>query len=81
MANFDSGVMKFIRAAAVVETCFPVDWRGNAEIACKHCNYFVRATQRCALNQQVVNFPERYVGQFCPLEIVEEDGNMEERTD
>ena len=81
MANFDSGVMKFIRAAAVVETGFPVDWRGNAEIACKHCNYFVRATQRCGLNQQVVNFPERYVGQFCPLEIVEEDGNMEERTD
>lgn len=73
MANFDSGVMKFIRAAAVVETGFPVDWRGNAEIACKHCNYFVRATRRCALNQQVVNFPEKYVGASCPLAIVEEN--------
>lgn len=81
MANFDSGVMKFIRAAAVVETGFPVDWRGNAEIACKHCNFFIRATQRCALNQEVVNFPERYVGHCCPLEIVEEDGSVEESTD
>lgn len=73
MPNFDSGVMKFIKAVAVVETSFPVDWRGNAEIACKHCNYFVRATQRCGLNQQVVNYPEKYVGNDCPLVMVEEN--------
>ena len=74
MANFDSGVMKYIKTYAVVETSFPVDWKGNAEIACKHCNYFVRATCRCGLTQQIVNFPDKYVGDTCPLqEVTEED--------
>ena len=73
MANFDTGVKRYIKARAVVEVNFPVDWRDNAEIACKHCNFFVRATQRCGLNQEIVNFPERYVGEYCPLVEVTED--------
>jgi hypothetical protein len=73
MANFDSGVKRFIMARAVVEVGFPVDWRDNAEIACKHCRFYVRATQRCGLNQELVNYPERYVGEYCPLEEVKED--------
>lgn len=73
MANFDTGVKEYIKAYAVVEVSFPVDWKGNAEIACKHCNFFVRATQRCGLTQQVVNFPDRYVGESCPLEEVTKD--------
>lgn len=74
MANFDTGVSKYIKTIAVVEQCFPVDWRGSVEIACKHCNFFVRATQRCGLTQQVVNFPEKGVGECCPLELVKEEG-------
>ena len=50
MADFSSGVKRFIKARAVVEVNFPVDWRDNPEIACKHCNFFVRATQRCGPN-------------------------------
>lgn len=73
MANFDSGVKGYIKAVAVVETNFPVDWKDNPEIACKHCNYYVRATQRCGLTQQIVNYPERYVGEDCPLVEVTED--------
>lgn len=73
MANFDDGVKRYIKAQAVVEVGFPVDWRDNPEIACKHCQFYVRATQRCALNQQVVNFPERYVGVDCPLEPIDEE--------
>lgn len=73
MACFDSGVKRYIKARAVVEVNFPVDWKDNAEIACKHCPFYVRATQKCALNQQIVNFPERYVGEYCPLEKVTED--------
>lgn len=73
MACFDNGVKRYIKARAVVEVSFPVDWRDNAEIACKHCNFFVRATQRCGLTQTIVNFPERYVGSECPLEEVTED--------
>lgn len=73
MANFDSGVKSYIKARAVVEVGFPVDWRGNVEIACKHCNFYVAATRRCGLNQQIVNYPEKYIGEHCPLEPVEEN--------
>ena len=73
MPSFDSGVARYIKARTVVEVGFPVDWRGSMEIACKHCPFYVRATQRCALNQAVVNYPEKYVGEYCPLEIIEEE--------
>ena len=73
MANFDTGVKRYIKCYAVVEVNFPVDWKDNAEIACKHCNFFVRATQRCGLTQNIVNYPERYIGECCPLEKVTED--------
>ena len=72
MADFSSGVKRYIKARAVVEVNFPVDWRDNEEVACKHCPFYVRSTQRCALNQQVVNYPEYYVGWDCPLEPIEE---------
>jgi hypothetical protein len=70
---FDTGVKEYVRAYAVVEVAFPVSWKGKREVACKHCQFYVRVTQRCALNQQVVNYPEEYVGAACPLQIVEEE--------
>lgn len=73
MANFDNGVARYVIGRAVVEVGFPVDFKGNAEIACKHCNFFVRATFRCGLNQQIVNYPEKFVGVNCPLERIEEN--------
>lgn len=73
MADFSSGVKRYIKARAVITVNFPVDFRDNAEIACKHCNFYVRATQRCGLTQQIVNYPERYIGECCPLEEVKED--------
>lgn len=75
MANFDSGVKEFIKCRAEVRVNFPVDWKGKSEIACKHCNFFVRATQRCGLTQQIVNYPDYYVGNDCPLEVIEEEVN------
>ena len=81
MARFDDGVAAYIIGRTVVENGFPVDRRGQAEIACKHCNFFVRATQRCGLTQQIVNYPEKYVGSCCPLEYeekpIEEDKEKE----
>lgn len=78
MANFDTGVKRYIKARAVVEVGFPVDWRDNEEIACKHCNFFIRATQRCGLTQTIVNFPERYIGTDCPLEPIREENENDE---
>ena len=57
MANFDTGVKRYIKARVTLEVGFPVDWRDNAEVACKHCPFYVRATQRCGLTQDLVNYP------------------------
>ena len=73
MARFDTGVSRYIKAQAMVEVGFPVDWRGSVEIACKHCPYFSRSTGRCNLTQSVVNFPDKFVGEQCPLEPIEEE--------
>ena len=73
MACFEDGVKRYIKAYAVVEVGFPVDWRDSAEIACKRCPFYVRATQRCGLNQEIVNYPEKFVGTNCPLQPIEEN--------
>lgn len=72
-ADFSSGVKRYIKARAVVEVGFPVDWKDNPDISCKQCPFYIRATQRCALNQEIVNYPERYIGAACPLVPVEEE--------
>lgn len=77
MGKFDSGVKRYIKAIAVVEVGFPVSWRDSAEIACKHCKFFERAKSKCWLTQQVVNFPDGFVGSECPLEeVIEENENV-----
>lgn len=78
MGKFDAGVKRYIEAVATVRTFFPVSWRDSVDISCKHCNFYVRATQRCGLTQQIVNYPEQYVGECCPLEpVIEEEGENE----
>ena len=39
---------------------------------------FSSEPHRGVRNQEVVNFPEKYVGQYCPLEIVEENEGEKE---
>lgn len=75
MPCFDDGVKRYIKARAVVEVNFPVDWRDNPDISCKQCNFFIRSQMRCGLTQQVVNYPDKYIGACCPLdEVIEEEG-------
>jgi hypothetical protein len=75
MGELDSGVKRYIKTRVTLEVGFPVSWRDQAEIACKHCPFYVRATQRCGLNQTIVNYPETHVGEDCPLEHEEEEEN------
>ena len=72
MARFDSGVARYIVAKAEVKVFFPVDYKGREEIACKHCQFYVRATQKCGLNSEIVNYPEHFIGAGCPLVPIEE---------
>lgn len=78
MSRFDSGVDSYVIGRCVVEVAFPVDRRGKAEIACKHCNFFSRSSQRCGITNQVINYPEHFVGTKCPLIYEENKENKDE---
>lgn len=71
MAYFESGVPEYITAHATVEVHFPVDFKGAADISCKMCPYFSPSRRTCQLNKQICEYPEKYVGSMCPLEVEE----------
>jgi hypothetical protein len=68
MANFDSGCKGFVVMECTVRVNFPIDFKDNAEICCKHCQYLSSNERMCQLNKKPVAFPNKYVGDFCPLE-------------
>lgn len=67
MPNFESGVFGYVKGTATVSVAFPIDKNGAADIACKHCPYLSSNERVCQLNKQPVAFPQKYVGQYCPL--------------
>ena len=67
MANFESGVASYIKAEATIKVNFPVDEKGRAEIACKHCPYLSSNERMCQLNKEPVAYPNKFVGDMCPL--------------
>jgi hypothetical protein len=71
VSNFENGVKRYIMGYAVVEVGFPVDWRDNPDISCYQCKFFSRSTGRCNLTQEISEYPNKYVGSKCPLEIKE----------
>ena len=71
MPNFDSGVASYVKSYAVVEVNFPVDEKGKADISCKQCPYLSTTSRICQLNKNPVAYPDRYVGQYCPLNKIE----------
>lgn len=73
MANFESGVYGYVHAVATVDVFFPVDAKGNADISCSQCEYFRAQSSSCALNHKICAYPQKYVGQFCPLEKIESE--------
>ena len=75
--NFDSGVSSYVVGVAVVRVNFPVDLRGNPHVCCAQCEYFSKTTSRCRLNGSLCAFPEKYIGQNCPLKFDEKELNNE----
>ena len=67
MSAFDSGVASYVRATATVEVFFPVDARGVADVSCAQCRFFRRSSSSCGLNDEICNYPQKYVGRECPL--------------
>jgi hypothetical protein len=73
MSNFESGVASYIRTQAIIPVNFPVDDKGKAEINCKHCPYLSSNERMCQLNKEPVAYPNKYVGDMCPLREVEKN--------
>lgn len=73
MANFESGVASYIKTEAIVKVNFPVDEKGKAEVACKHCPYLSSNERMCQLNKEPVAYPNKFVGDMCPLREVKKD--------
>ena len=69
MANFESGVTRYIIGKYTVTNHFPVDKKGNADICCTQCFYFREASRRCGLTGEISEYPSKYVGSCCPLEM------------
>lgn len=74
MPNFESGVSRYIDGYATIVVHFPVDRRGCADISCSQCPYYSRSSRICQLNKHVPAYPDKFVGQECPL-ITKEDIN------
>lgn len=64
-----NGVKSFIDGTATVVVHFPVDWQGRSFVCCVQCPYLSSSKRYCQLNQRPVQFPERYIGYDCPLNL------------
>ena len=73
MANFESGVKGYVTAQYLVKVNFPIDFKDNSEIACKHCPYLSSNERMCQLNKMPLAYPNKYVGDFCPLKPLERE--------
>ena len=71
MAIFDSGVYGYVKTQAIVSVNFPVDEKGRLDVACKYCPYLSSNERMCQLNKEPVAYPNKYVGDRCPLKEVE----------
>lgn len=67
--SFESGVTSYITGKAEVRVHFPVDSKGNADISCNQCFFFREASRRCGLTGYISEYPNKYVGSECPLEM------------
>lgn len=75
MADFSNGVKGYITASATVHVTFPVDLKGNPDVCCAQCYYFVEARRKCGLNNEICEFPNKYIGSRCPLNFEKEIEN------
>lgn len=73
MPSFDSGVASYIVGSTVISNAFPIDFKGNADISCMQCKFFIRNNGTCQLTKSIVAYPQKFVGQDCPLEFEEKE--------
>lgn len=75
--SLDSGVKGYVKGTATVTVSFPIDDKGKEYVSCAFCPYLSANEKICRLNGEIVAFPKKYVGDYCPLDI-EEPKNIPE---
>ena len=65
MANFESGIENYIHFPLELDITFPIDKKGKPVISCEYCKVFTG--RRCAITEEVIFEPQKYVGFHCPL--------------
>ena len=73
MANFESGVSGYVAGECVIKVYFPIDFKGHADISCRHCPFLSSNERMCQLNKEPVAYPNKFVGDMCPLKEVKTD--------
>ena len=71
MAEFSSGVKDYIIGTAKVQNFFPVDYKDKAEVCCRQCRFYRISSRKCGLNEELIPYPEKYIGPNCPLDFDE----------
>lgn len=74
MADFETGVLKYIHAKALVKASFPVDTKGNAHVKCDFCRYYDRIAKKCKIDDHVIYFPD-YLSEDCQLDFEKGEEN------
>ncbi len=70
--GIESGVKGYLIGACEVSVGFPIDYKDKYHLACKYCKFLI-SSRRCNLTDEVVAFPESYIGNQCPFSFKELD--------
>ncbi len=70
MTEFETGVSGYVAAEATVRIFFPIDSTGKKYINCSKCKMFDVRNRACQITKEISEFPEKFVGSHCPLNIL-----------
>lgn len=65
--TFETGVGGYVWGKTEISVPFPVTRKGEPDVCCDHCRYLSRTGKYCQLNKEIVYWPEKYIGDQCPL--------------
>jgi hypothetical protein len=65
MANFESGIEDYLHFLLELDITFPIDKKGKSIVCCEYCKVFTG--RRCAITEEVIFEPQKFVGFNCPL--------------
>ena len=69
MSDYPTGVADYVVGTATVTNYFPINRRGDVDLCCEHCRFYVMRSRRCFLTDELQHYPDRDRGMNCPLEI------------